>query len=170
MHVSACFWAFSDSNTALLLKGGSACLSQSSAGQMDGADDGVKMGTSGLLSESYFSNLRARSRHHRPPKADPSRQRPSKHDKPRGRIAGAVNATAKQWPFASTARFARSVAAANIDARPRNLKGMITLAGAIFGCIRMADDLRQAFEKNFEETEDHVEHLETVPNDRQRRA
>src|ERR1700724_577938 len=96
MHVSACFWTFSDSNTALLLKGGSTCLSQSSAGQMDGADAGVKVGTSGVLSGSYFPNLRARSRHHRPPKADPSRQRPSKHDKPRGRIAEAVNATAKQ--------------------------------------------------------------------------
>src|SRR3984893_9919607 len=33
MHVSACFWALFDSNIALLLKGGSACLSQSSAGQ-----------------------------------------------------------------------------------------------------------------------------------------
>ena len=33
------------------------------------------MGTSGLLSECYFANLRARSRHHRSPKADPSRQR-----------------------------------------------------------------------------------------------
>src|ERR1700719_1129730 len=33
MHVNACFWALFDSDTALLLKGGSACLSQSSAGQ-----------------------------------------------------------------------------------------------------------------------------------------
>jgi hypothetical protein len=33
MHVSACFWALFDSDIALLLKGGSACLSQSSAGQ-----------------------------------------------------------------------------------------------------------------------------------------
>ena len=33
MHVSSRFRVFSDSDTALLLKGGSACLSQSSAGQ-----------------------------------------------------------------------------------------------------------------------------------------
>jgi hypothetical protein len=31
MHVSACFWTLFGSDTALLPKGGSACLSQSSA-------------------------------------------------------------------------------------------------------------------------------------------
>jgi hypothetical protein len=33
MHVSARFWKLFDSDTAHLLSGGSACLSQSSAGQ-----------------------------------------------------------------------------------------------------------------------------------------
>src|ERR1700692_304822 len=35
-------------------------------GPIDGAGDGVEMGTSGLLSECYFPNLRARSRHQYP--------------------------------------------------------------------------------------------------------
>jgi hypothetical protein len=37
---------------------------------MDGADDAVKMGTRGLLSEHYYPNLRTRSRHHQSPNAD----------------------------------------------------------------------------------------------------
>src|ERR1700731_976659 len=75
MHVSACFSTLSDSNTVLLLKGGSTLPLSVVGWPMDGADGGAKMGMTGLLSESYFPHLRARSRHHRPPKADPSRQR-----------------------------------------------------------------------------------------------
>ena len=33
MHASACFWVLADSDIALLRNGGSACISQSSAGQ-----------------------------------------------------------------------------------------------------------------------------------------
>ena len=40
-------------------------------GPKEGAGDEINMGTRGLLSEGYFSNLRARSRHHRSPKANP---------------------------------------------------------------------------------------------------
>jgi hypothetical protein len=39
----------------LLLAGGSTRISQSSAGPIDGADDGIKMGTSGLLCEVIFA-------------------------------------------------------------------------------------------------------------------
>jgi hypothetical protein len=40
-------------------------------GPKEGAGDEIKMGTRRLLSEGYFSNLRARSRHHRSPKVNP---------------------------------------------------------------------------------------------------
>jgi uncharacterized membrane protein (DUF485 family) len=37
---------------------------------LSGADDAVKMGTRGLLSECYYPTLRTRSRHHQSPNAD----------------------------------------------------------------------------------------------------
>ena len=39
------------------LRAGSTCISQSSAGPIDGAGDGIQMGTSELLCESYLSQI-----------------------------------------------------------------------------------------------------------------
>jgi hypothetical protein len=54
MHVSACFWTLSVSDTALLLKGGSACLSQSSAGQKTVPMINLKWGRVGHLARIIF--------------------------------------------------------------------------------------------------------------------
>jgi hypothetical protein len=63
-HSSVYFWTRFDSDTALLLTAGSTCISQSSAGPIDGAGDSIKMGTSGLLCEACFSKMSLSTRRH----------------------------------------------------------------------------------------------------------
>src|SRR5208337_2891570 len=46
------------------LRAGSTCISQSSAGPIDGAGDGIKMGTSGLLCEDCFPKMSLSTRRH----------------------------------------------------------------------------------------------------------
>jgi hypothetical protein len=46
------------------LRAGSTCISQSSAGPIDGAGDGIKMDTSGLLCEACFSRMSLSTRRH----------------------------------------------------------------------------------------------------------
>jgi hypothetical protein len=46
------------------LRAGSTCISQSSAGPIDGAGDSIKMGTSGLLCEACFSKMSLSTRRH----------------------------------------------------------------------------------------------------------
>src|ERR1700683_2066061 len=65
MHISAYFWMLNTHIAPFLTAGALASLSPRLAN--DGAGDGVKMGTGGLLSECCFPDLRARSRHHRVP-------------------------------------------------------------------------------------------------------
>ena len=55
MHVSACFWTLFGSDTALLPKGGSACLSQSSAGQKTVPVMELRWGRVGHLASVIFS-------------------------------------------------------------------------------------------------------------------
>jgi len=54
MHVSACFWTLFGSDTALLPKGGSACLSQSSAGQKTVPVMELRWGRVGHLASVIF--------------------------------------------------------------------------------------------------------------------
>src|ERR1700693_5581069 len=56
MHVSACFWTLSFSDTALLLKGGSACLSQSSAGQKTVPVISLRWGRVGYIARDIFQS------------------------------------------------------------------------------------------------------------------
>ena len=46
------------------LRAGSTCISQSSAGPIDSAGDGIKMGTSGLLCEDCFPKMSLSTRRH----------------------------------------------------------------------------------------------------------
>jgi hypothetical protein len=54
MHVSACFRSLFDSDIALLLKGGSACLSQSSAGQKTVPVIKLRWGRVGYIARDIF--------------------------------------------------------------------------------------------------------------------
>src|ERR1700688_982100 len=75
MHISAYFLTL-NSDIALLLKGGSACISQSSAGQYTVPVMESRWGRVGHLTSVIFSNRRARSRHHRSAKAERRRFSP----------------------------------------------------------------------------------------------